>query len=132
MNMALEATHLRLALDLKVKYQIKDEGSYLAGSIYPDTRYITKLDRNLTHPHDYVNWERSTLDDFHKGWLTHLLGDSAQFNIIKQKFPEIFAVGPLEQDNDVWVMLTGVKVLQDLNDAQSFDIARHFPDSNCA
>lgn len=41
--MALEATHLRFALDLLPKLEVKDINDYLAGSIYPDSRYTTGI-----------------------------------------------------------------------------------------
>ena len=38
--MALEATHIRFAYDLKEKYKITDLEKYISGLIYPDSRYI--------------------------------------------------------------------------------------------
>ena len=50
--MAFTATHIKFALDFKDKYDIKDLSHYLSGAIYPDSRYVTGIDRNLTHNSD--------------------------------------------------------------------------------
>lgn len=47
--MSLGATHIRFALDLRDRYQVQDIEKYLSGTIYSDSRYVTKIDRNLTH-----------------------------------------------------------------------------------
>lgn len=41
--MALEGTHIRFALDVGDKYNIKDLGKYISGTLYPDSRYITGI-----------------------------------------------------------------------------------------
>lgn len=124
--MALEATHMRFALDLKDKYQVKDLNKYISGAIYPDSRYITKIDRKLTHPIDYMDWDILSLDDFKKGWFTHLLCDKVSWQVIKVNRPEIFE-GETGPGSPVWIRHTALKVLQDMNDAQRFDISACLP-----
>ena len=53
--MALEATHIRFAFDLKDVYDVSDIDAFVSGSIYPDSRYVTGIDRLATHPEGYLN-----------------------------------------------------------------------------
>ncbi|MHB8831426.1 MAG: hypothetical protein ACYC44_04935 [Patescibacteria group bacterium] len=124
--MALEATHRRFALDLKDKYQVKDLNKYIAGSIYPDSRYITKIDRKLTHPDDFMEWDILSLNDFKKGWHTHLVCDYVQWLVTKEKRPEIFE-GEVKPFGQIWIHRTALKVLQDNNDLHHFDILSCLP-----
>lgn len=124
--MALEATHIRFALDLKDKYRIKDLKRYIVGTVYPDSRYITQIDRLLTHPVDYPDWQWETADDFKKGWLVHLLADQLQRQITKEKLPQIFE-GETGQGSKVWIQHTAIKILQDLDDVKRFDIEQYLP-----
>lgn len=119
--MALEATHIRFALDLKEKYQVKDLDKFISGAIYPDSRYITKIDRVLTHPKDYMDWDVLSLDDFKKGWHSHLVCDKIQWQVFKEKRPDIFE-GEINKGSLVWVRHTALKVLQDLDDARHFNL----------
>ncbi len=52
--MSLEATHIRFALDLKDKYRVQAIEKYISGTTYPDSRYVTKIDRGLTHNDDIL------------------------------------------------------------------------------
>jgi hypothetical protein len=117
--MALEGTHIRFALDVKDKYQVKDLAKYLSGTIYPDSRYPVGTERKLTHPDDFYDWKVSELDDFRKGWYAHLLYDRIQYKIITQIL-NIEGFAP--QFSDDWVRLSSIKTLQDLDDIQKFDI----------
>ncbi|MFA6099586.1 MAG: hypothetical protein WC750_01750 [Patescibacteria group bacterium] len=124
--MALEATHMRFALDLKDRYQVKDLDKYISGAVYPDSRYITKIDRKLTHPVDYMEWDILSLDDFKKGWHTHLVCDYAQWLVTKEKRPEIFE-GVVKPFGPIWIRRTAIKVLQDNDDLRHFDILSCLP-----
>ena len=75
--MALEATHIRFALDLKDKYQVKDLEKYISGTIYPDSRYVSEIGRELTHPKDYLDWDIFAVDDFKKGFEIAGKGDDS-------------------------------------------------------
>ena len=47
--MALAATHIRLAIDMAGRYPIKRFSEFISGTIYPDSRWLTGIDRDLTH-----------------------------------------------------------------------------------
>ncbi|MBX4205516.1 MAG: hypothetical protein KW788_05065 [Candidatus Doudnabacteria bacterium] len=124
--MAGEATHIRFALDLASKYGVTDLKKYISGAVYPDSRYITKISRDLTHPVDFALGELKGTDDFRKGWQTHLICDQIQAEITKEKLPDVFE-GELKAGSDVWVRLTALKVLQDYQDALQYDISEYLP-----
>lgn len=124
--MAFQATHIRFALDVKNKYRVKDIKKYVVGTIYPDSRYITGIDRLLTHPTDYLDWHWDTADDFKKGWLVHLLADKIQWLVTKEVLPQV-SEGATGQGSEVWVKHTAIKILQDLNDVRKFDIKQYLP-----
>lgn len=123
--MALEATHLRFAFDLKDHYQVKDLSRYLSGAVYPDSRYVTGIDRRLTHPDDWRNWQTES-DDFKKGWFVHLLLDSLQYEVTRELLPEVFN-GQSGQGGEVWIKHSAIKILLDLNDLRHFDVKSCIP-----
>lgn len=124
--MALEGTHLRFALDLKERYKVKDLQRYLSGTIYPDSRYVTGIDRVLTHPEDWSDWHLKEDDDFKKGWFVHLLADKLQYEVTKELLPSVFA-GERGQGSEVWIKHSAIKILLDLDDIQHFDIKSYLP-----
>lgn len=124
--MALEATHIRFALDLKNKYQAKDIKRYIVGTIYPDSRYVSGVDRFLTHPIDFMDWRQKDLDDFKKGWFVHLLADKLQRQVAEEKLPQVFE-GEDGQGSEVWIKYTAIKILQDIDDVRKFDIKKYLP-----
>lgn len=110
--MAFEATHIRFALDLAERLKIEDIPAYLSGSIYPDSRYATGISRNITHgdkaPQDpFVKG----LDDFHKGWATHLLYD--ELGLPKYKALSPTPKNKVEGFDDLWVFITAEKLIED-------------------
>lgn len=116
--MALEGTHVRFALDLLPMLDIADIDSYCAGAVYPDTRYVTRVDRNVTHgpecPHDPF---AEGLSDFQRGWASHLLYDHEAGGAMKKHLsPEL---GPLGQGNAAWVEFTAMKVVEDMEAVRS-------------
>lgn len=119
--MALEASHIRFALDLKDTYNVSDIRKYISGTMYPDSRYVTGIDRRFTHPEDFLDYDFFTLDDFKKGWFVHVLCDKVQGEVRKGKFPEI---SELEKGQGTarWVAETALKILQDFDDVKKFDI----------
>lgn len=81
--------------------------------MYPDTRYVTRVDRVITHgpncPHDPF---ADGLSDFQRGWATHLLYDHEAGGEMKQYLsPEL---GPLAQGSAARVEFTAMKVVEDL------------------
>ncbi len=123
--MALEATHMRLALDVQEKYQVQDLQKYIVGTIYPDSRYVSGIDRTMTHSEEFLQPEFAK-DDFHKGWQVHQLVDTVQTKIIKGYFsemmPEFIKTGNFTSGE--WEFFTAVKIVQDMEDMQKFDLQK--------
>ncbi len=124
--MALEATHIRFALDLKEKYKIKDIEKYVVGAIYPDSRYVSGIDRTLTHNSEILKPEFAK-DDFHKGWQAHQLTDVIQTEILKECFVYLFPtfVEKNEFANGEWEIFSTLKIIQDIDDMQKFNLASY-------
>ena len=122
--MSLEATHIRFALDLRNEYKIEDLKKYISGAIYPDSRYVAGIDRGLTHNNKFLLPEFAT-DDFRKGWQTHQICDMV-YNVIRRKtFSELFLVAYESYDEEEWIVSTAMKIIQDMDDMQFFDIQRY-------
>lgn len=117
--MALIATHIRFALDLLEKYNVANLDKYISGTLYPDSRYISNLDRGLTHS---VN--NFAIDcDFRNGWLVHVYCDSIQSRVIKERFPNFFSN---ERDEfDKFIMFSVIRIIQDINDLKYLDIKKY-------
>lgn len=126
--MAFAATHIRFAADVHDVCGITDMRRYIAGTLYPDSRYMTHIDRHLTHPE---RWEDPTFytdpffwaDDFRKGWFVHLLCDNMQYLAMREFFPQAFETSGTEQ----WVRRSALKFLQDIDDMKKTDIGRYLP-----
>lgn len=126
--MALIGTHIRFALDIKDNFNIKNLDKYISGTIYPDSRYITKIDRKITHWTDIYDSKFCQNDDFKKGWMTHLIYDRIQGDILREIFPELFVKFKEEKiilSPENWVLRTSLKILQDLDDISKFHIKKY-------
>ncbi len=123
--MALEATHIRFALDMQVKYNPTDVGKFIAGAIYPDSRYVTGIDRTLTHLGE-SDREKLLQSDFGKGWHAHLVCDDVQYEVTKELFPEVFVV-KMGHGSEGWVRHCALKVLQDMDDVRQAPIGSFLP-----
>ena len=122
--MSLEATHIRFALDLKEKYQVRDIEKYISGTIYPDSRYVTKINRELTHNDDILKPEFAK-DDFRIGWQVHQICDIMQ-NIMKNKvLPGPFSKNYNGYDEHHWINYTAINIIRDMNDMQQFPIQEY-------
>jgi hypothetical protein len=123
--MALEATHIRFALDIVDEDRVHSFREYLSGTIYPDSRYVTGIDRNLTHNKDIL-CQRFVQNDFTRGWQAHCICDEVQRAAHKTFFPEIDSYERTQR----WVYQTALKMLQDMNDAQKINVQQyvHFLD----
>lgn len=125
--MPLEATHIKFALDLKDKYLIQDVGKYLSGTIYPDSRYITKIDRELTHG-DYLLSPDFASNDFKKGWAVHFVCDRLFNKITDKNFPEYFNKKTLAGlDTKLWMNKTVLKIILDIEVLKKIDIQQYLP-----
>lgn len=125
--MALEATHIRFALDLKDKFKVQDLNKYLSGTIYPDSRFYTKIERHLTHNLDFTKEKFYQDDDFKKGWAVHIICDYAQGEIFDKLFPELFVglESEVHHGNKIWIVRTSLKILQDIIDANQIKIKNY-------
>ena len=119
--MALEATHIRFALDLKDKYQVQNIKKYISGTIYPDSRYVTGIDRNLTHNNKILK-PKFAKDDFRKGWQVHQICDIAQHFILRKQILFLNRHPIKGWQENKWVEFTSAKIIQDMADMQKFDI----------
>ncbi len=119
--MALQGSHIRFALDVKDLLSVKDADAYISGSIYPDSRYVTKINRLATHPKGYQTDLSFRTSDFRKGWFSHLLYDDVQASAISETIPGIDE-GMRDQGEEMWIKRTAVKILQDIEDVRNFDM----------
>jgi len=125
--MALEATHIRFALDLKDEIGVGELDKYLSGTIYPDSRYLTKIHRKLTHSDSYTKKEFYDDDDFKKGWAVHLICDALQRDIIKELFPDLLkgAGEEIIYGKENWITRTAIKIIQDILDAELIGVRNY-------
>lgn len=123
--MALIGTHIRFALDLKNDLNIQSLDQYISGTIYPDSRYLSKIDRTATHSPKFLSPQFYKNNDFKKGWFAHLLYDDIQFKVFAQIFPDLLdkfkeETGYLSTEH--WILRSGLKTFQDLDDVSQFPI----------
>lgn len=120
--MALEGTHIRLAIDVMDKYAIQDVAAYVSGTVYPDSRYMTGIERVLTHDASYLE-KGFAQDDFQKGWQLHLLCDDIQLRCIRDLLGA--GDGKIGQNGDLWIDITVIMVLQEISDLKFFNIEKY-------
>lgn len=120
--MALPGTHLRFALDLAPRYTVGDVGQLLSGTVYPDSRWLTGVDRESTHGAACLSadFPRS---DFTLGWHLHCLCDTVQQPLHEKLLPDAGADG----ENARWIRHTAAKVVQDMHDLSRFDLPPLLP-----
>ncbi|MDO8513564.1 MAG: hypothetical protein Q7S37_03615 [bacterium] len=119
--MALEATHMRFALDVKYHYTINDIAKYIQGTIYPDSRYVSGINRNLTHS-DIVLKPEFTTNDFNSGWQVHQSCDKIQGKVFHKNIPGLNKFPTDGYQENWWIAITATKIIADMKDMQSFDI----------
>jgi hypothetical protein len=111
--MAMPGTHLRFAAALADKLGVKDLSNFLSGTLYPDTRWTTGVERERTHDRRYLDPDFPS-DDFTLGWHLHCLCDRIQKDLHRQFLDKMSGLSPDEQ----WIRISAVKVVQDMNDAE--------------
>ncbi len=119
--MSLAATHIRFALDIKNEYKIKNINEYLSGAIYPDSRYVTKINRELIHYNELLdlNFCKS---DFKKGWQIHFLCDATNNKITDNSFPELYENKYNGYCEERWITSTAIKIIRDIKDFKKINI----------
>ncbi len=115
--MALIMTHIRFAMDLADRFPIKEMAHYISGTVYPDSRWVSRIDRELTH-HEQFKALDFPFNDFTKGWQVHCICDHVQNDIFEDCFPEVNSLTPEER----WVQLSVAKIIQDMADLQQFNL----------
>ena len=118
--MALEATHIRFALDVLERHQVSTLREYLSGTIYPDSRYVTGIDRTLTHNEDILD-EHFSQSDFTKGWQVHCICDDVQRATHQQLFPDFH----IYEGQKKFIYLTALKLFQDISDAREVNVLKY-------
>jgi len=116
--MALEATHIKFALDVADKYGVLDLKRYISGTIYPDSRYISKINRQLTHRNEMLDPHLAT-DDFLRGWAVHVLCDKVQSKVFREVFSDYLSEKGTEP---YWIETTALKTLLDMHILKSFNL----------
>ncbi len=117
--MALPATHIRFALDLVDHLPVGSRQAYLAGTLYPDTRWLTGLGREATHAEIHLQ-PRFATSDFRWGWHVHCRCDQIQATLMEQYFLELTEF----DDERRWVYMSALKMIQDSDDRVAVDMTR--------
>ena len=120
--MALPATHIRFALDLKDRFPVENVARYISGTLYPDSRWLTGVDRLKSHDHRYLEpdfWD----SEYTLGIHIHCMCDSIQEHIFASSLPGLQNL----EDQARWLRLSAAKMIQDRFDMQQFDIQSCLP-----
>lgn len=119
--MALEATHIRIALDTQSKIRADKIDQYLSGTIYPDSRYITKIERTLTHGR-FLDEDDLPQNDFQKGWYIHLLVDRIQKGLHDEHLEHLFYK---TSGGKNFAVYSAIKIVQDIQDFETAKIQKY-------
>ena len=115
--MALPATHLRFAVDLAGGFSIRSRPQYLSGTLYPDSRCLTGVDRRSSHSRACSRSDFVT-DDFTLGWYLHCRCDLIQTDLFTEQVPGLADLNEIDR----WIQLSALKMLQDREDMREFDL----------
>src|SRR4030042_437236 len=127
--MSFQAAHLRFAQKVQDIIHPQDLTGYFSGTLYPDSRYITKVDRAKTHTDVRIEPRKilDLTDDFDKGWQVHLWYDKLGLHHLDQIVLNR-SWTPNDADNvEVWSQLTGAKLVEDLYWWQNTDWPQILP-----
>jgi hypothetical protein len=120
--MALPATHIRFAAAIAEYLAVSDRQAYFSGTLYPDSRWVTGIDRRQTHAQRFLDPDYPT-DDFTLGWHIHCVCDHIQADIHRSLSPGLSALTAESR----WIRQSAGKVVQDMNDAVHADLGDHLP-----
>ena len=120
--MALITTHIRFALELAKYHRVNNLEKYISGTVYPDSRWVTGIDREFTHHSRFLK-EDFPENDFTLGWHIHCVCDEIQNREFGLIYPE---AGSMDQ-KERWIMFSAAKVVQDMIDLQQFDVQSMLP-----
>jgi len=120
--MALPATHIRFALDLAHRFPITYLDRYITGTLYPDSRWMTGVDRLKSHHRRYLSPDFPD-SEYTYGIHIHCVCDKIQSRVFEEWLP-----GPADvNDQARWVYLSAAKMIQDRVDMQAFDMQACLP-----
>lgn len=114
--MALPATHFYFALQASANRNIDHMEAYLSGTLYPDSRWLTGVDRGATHAPQCLEESYSTTD-FRLGWHQHCRCDQLQRELL-------VSATHLDHLNsqDRWIHMVVMKMIQDQIAIAAIDI----------
>lgn len=110
--MAMQATHVKFALDIMDLLGVEDQREYLAGTMYPDSRYISKIDRKKTHDYSVDFHDLLTGSDFEKGWKVHVIYDKMQSVELRLLFN---ITGPTPMMSNGWLQVSAAKFFENMH-----------------
>ncbi|HAL49895.1 MAG: hypothetical protein UU40_C0005G0013 [Candidatus Uhrbacteria bacterium GW2011_GWD2_41_121] len=110
-NMAMQATHVRFAIEFEKELGVLDRAEYLSGVMYSDSRYTSGIDRHLTHDSSLKITYALVGSDFEKGWKIHVLYDMLEHDYI---FGLFNITAKLVAFSDYWIKISAAKFIEDL------------------
>lgn len=125
--MSCELSHVRFSNYIKDSLYVVDDKKYYQGVTYPDSRTLTKIDRDKTHNIKYTKRTFFEGDDFKKGWASHVIYDIVHGKIIEEMFYDFFKMEDEENNRYSGIARLSIKILHDLEDSKTFDFNQYLP-----
>ncbi|MFH0852681.1 MAG: hypothetical protein V1845_03710 [bacterium] len=114
-------THLAYAERYLRKNPSRDLKKFILGTIFPDIRYIAKIERDLTHKKFRPDLNLSAIDSFKAGWKLHIYLDSQWNKIVKTS--RFYCPG----NKDNLLVWTAAKIIEDRIDRKKIsDLAKYW------
>lgn len=127
--MSFQASHLHFAQKVQNIIKPQDLTRYFSGTLYPDSRYITKVDREKTHTGVRIEPQKilDLSDDFDRGWQAHLWYDKLGMHYLNKI--TLNRAWQMQDSDDiaVWTQLSGAKLVEDLFWWQNTDWTQILP-----
>lgn len=118
--MALPATHVRYALMQMPSGIESHRSAFIAGTLYPDSRMLTGISRELTHGDDCLADGFATTP-FRLGWQLHLRCDLLQAEIHTRLWPTAAELPEPRR----WIAMSAAKMVQDEADRAAGPFLEH-------
>ena len=127
--MPLLHSHIRFAVDIRESLHVENLAPYISGTMYPDSGYISGLDKDITHPADFLERSFFHESDFGKGCFAHVLYDRLFDRVARKSFPELFSTqwNGQRKGSELWAGRTALKILQDIEDAKAIQRENYLP-----
>lgn len=112
--MALEGTHALFAIRMAKVVGAKNLDELISGSVYPDSRCVTGVQRDSTHLLNVPGVPfGGTESDFEKGWALHIEYDEYQNSRFTEIYPEI--EDGIQGSSQLWIQISAMKIVEDMN-----------------